>query len=155
MAAKGKMISRDAKRRIEVTTKKIADLQEYGIPCLFSYATTWTGGIFVAGDDRMTSIVKERKDEFLENLKIPQSELSDAGISTLILPNLPQPICEMNGRTLSSIIVGIGKDLNIDWKRKKPVWWPDSIPFSHPREIPPQFKGTYNSLLLLTGLNYV
>jgi len=31
MAAKGKVTSRDAKRRIEVITRKIADLQEYGI----------------------------------------------------------------------------------------------------------------------------
>ena len=107
------MISRDAKRRIEVITKKIADLQELGVPCVFSYATTWTGGLFVFGDDRMTSIVKKRKDEFLENLKIQQPN-GDAGISTLLLPTLPQLICEMNGRTLQTIIVGIAKDLNID-----------------------------------------
>ena len=141
MATKGKMISRDARRRIEVITKKIADLQEYGIPCVFSYATTWTGGLFVVGDDRMTSIVKEQKEEFLKNLKTPQPRMSDAGTSILLLPTLPQPICEMNGRTLASIIVGIAKDLNIDWKGEKPVWWPDSIPFSHPQDIPPQLKG--------------
>ena len=37
-----------------------------------------------------------------------------------ILPALPQPIDEMNGQTLSSILVGIGKDLGIDWKGDQP-----------------------------------
>ena len=83
MATKGKMISRDAKRRIEVITKKIADLQELGVPCLFSYATTWTGGLFVVGDDRMTSIVK---DEFLGKLKTQQSNC-DASTSTFFTSN--------------------------------------------------------------------
>jgi len=140
MATKGKMISRDAKRRIEVIIKKIANLQELGVPCLFSYATTWTGGLFVVGDDRMTSIVKEQKDEFLGKLETEQSNC-DASISTFLLPTLPQPISEMNGRTLSTMIVGIAEDLNIDWKGEKPAWWPDSVPFSHPRDIPPQLKG--------------
>jgi len=35
MTTKSKMISRDAKRRIEVITKKNSDLQELGVPCLF------------------------------------------------------------------------------------------------------------------------
>ena len=112
------MISRDAKRRIEVITKKIANLQELGVPCLFSYATTWTGGLFVVGDDRMTSIVKEQKDEFLGKLETEQSNC-DASISTFLLPTLPQPISEMNGRTLSTMIVGIAKDLNIDWEKNQ------------------------------------
>ena len=133
------MISRDAKGRIEVITKKIADLQELGVPCLFSYATTWTGGLFIVGDDRMTSIVK---DEFLGKLKTQQCNC-DASTSTFLLPILPQPISEMNGRTLSTVIVGIAKDLNIDWKGEKPAGCSDSVPFSHPQDIPPHLKVFY------------
>ena len=66
MATKGKMISRDAKRRIEVITTEVTDLQELGVPCLFSYATTWRSSLFVFGDDWMTSIAKKTKDENLK-----------------------------------------------------------------------------------------
>jgi len=83
--------------------------------------------------------VGAHKDEFLESLKLkPQDTVSP----TLILPELPQPICDMNGRTLCSILTGIGKDLAIDWKGDKPEWWPNAVPFVHPRETPPQLKDT-------------
>ena len=71
MASKSKMISRDSKRRVDVITKKIGDLEKYGIPSLFVYATPWTGGLYVVGDKRMASIVKDRKQEFLENATTP------------------------------------------------------------------------------------
>ena len=143
-----KMITRDTKRRVEPITKKISDLKDYGLPSLFVYATPWTGGLCVVGDDRLCSIVRAHKDEFLEKLKLePQENVSPK----LILPELPQPIGDMNGRTLCFILTGIGKDLAIDWKGNKPEWWPDAIPFVHPRETPPQLKGIrciHNVLLL-------
>jgi len=49
MASKSKMISRDSKRRVDVITKKIEDLEKYGVPSLV-YATPWTGGLYVVGD---------------------------------------------------------------------------------------------------------
>lgn len=134
-----KMITRDTKRRVEVITKKISDLKSFGVPSLFVYATPWTGGLSVVGDDRLCTIVRTHKDEFLDKLK---QELQDNMTSPkLILPELPQPINDMNGRTLCSILIGLGKDLSIDWKGEKPEWWPDAIPFVHPRETPPQLKG--------------
>ena len=155
MASKNKMISRDSKRRIDVITKKIGDLETYGIPSLFVYATPWTGGLCVAGDKRMASIVKDNKLQFLEVLKHQPQEESQEDVSSpkLILPALPQPIDEMNGRTLSSVIVGIGKDFGIDWKGDQPEWWPNTVPFNHPREVPTQYKGQYyllyNCLIVL------
>ena len=53
-----KMITRDIKRRVELITKKISDLKDYGVPSLFEYATPWTGGLCVVGDDRLCSIVR-------------------------------------------------------------------------------------------------
>jgi len=43
--------------------------------------------------------------------------------------------------------VGIAKDLNIDWKGEKSKWWPESIPFLHPWDIPPQLKGQWSQCL--------
>jgi len=95
------------------------------------------GRLYVVGDDRLSSIVGAHKDEFPENVILkPQDTISPA----LILPELPQPIYDMNGRTLCSILTGIGKDLN--WKKDKREWWPDAVPFVHPHETPPQLKGT-------------
>ena len=140
------MMSRDTKRRVEIITKKISDLKEYGVPSLFVYATPWTGGLCVVGDDRLCSIVRAHKDESLGNLKVePQDIISPK----LILPELPQPISDMNSRTLCSILIGIGKDLAIDWKGNRPEWWPDAIPFVHPRETPPQLKGMHVPRVLI------
>ena len=121
MASKNKMNSRDSKRRVDVITKKIGDLEKYGVPSLFVYATPWTGGLYVVGDKRMASIVKNSQQEFLEVLQHQPQE--DMLPPKLILPALPQLIDEMNGRTLCSILVGIGKDLGIDWKGEQPEWW--------------------------------
>ncbi len=95
------------------------------------------------GDERITRVVKERKDYFLVNLKDELSEPTDdqQGGAALLLPSLPQPIEDMNGRTLTAIIVGIAKDLCLDWKGDKPEWWPDTVPFSHPRDTPSEYKG--------------
>ena len=67
----------------------------------------------------------------------------------LILPALPQLIDEMNGRTLCSILVGIGKDLGIDWKGEQPEWWPRNVPFNYPRETPTQHKGQHQLFLII------
>ena len=68
MASKNKMNSRVSKRRVDVITKKIGDLEKYGVPSLFVYATLWTGELCVVGDKRMASTVKNSQQEFLEVL---------------------------------------------------------------------------------------
>ena len=139
--SKSKMASRDMKRRVDVITKKIKDLDELGVPCVFVYATPWTGGLHVFGDDRMTSTVRDHKDEYLQKLKTSPTE-STSEKPDFILPRLPQPISEMNGRTLTSLIVGLAKDLDIKWtEAEKPTYWPDNVPFVHPREVPKNLKG--------------
>ncbi len=107
-----KMSWRDANRRISVITKKMKDIQELGIPCVFCYAAPWTGGLFVIGDDRMARVLKRGTSEMLDNLK---EESEEATLPDFLLPKLLQPIKGMNGRTLSSIIVGISRDLKLDW----------------------------------------
>ena len=62
----------------------------------------------------------------------------------LSLPKLPAPLHELNVRTLQSMIVGIAKDLKIDWNGKKTEYWPEEIPFINPRVPPPEFKGNTN-----------
>ena len=70
-----KMITRDTKRRVELITKKISDLKDYGVPSLFVYATPWTGGLCVVGDDQLCNIVRAHKDEFLEKLKLEPQKM--------------------------------------------------------------------------------
>ena len=56
--ASNKMLSRDVKRRIQVITTKHQDLQKMGVPCVFTYATSWTGSLYVIGEDRMAKEVQ-------------------------------------------------------------------------------------------------
>jgi len=58
------------------------------------------------------SIVKDSQQDFFEVLQ--QQPQEDMSLPELILPPLHQPIDEMNGRTLCSVLVGIAKDL---WHR--------------------------------------
>jgi len=69
MASNG-MLTRDIKRRVGVIEKKIEDLQKWGVPCAFVYATCWTGGLYVCGDTRFTDKIKESANTVLEALTI-------------------------------------------------------------------------------------
>lgn len=138
---------RDIRRRIEVIQKKLADLQEMGVPCAFCYSSIRnTGSIFTLGDKRITDVIERYRNEILCNL-IDESHGvdSDVGSSSqeihLILPVLPAPLEELNRVTLQSMIVGILKDLGIRWTDPKPIWWPADIPFVPPRSVPECFTG--------------
>ena len=134
-----KMLSRDVKRRIQVITSKLQDLQKMGVPCVFTYATTWTGSLYVIGEDRMAKEVQAISSSLLKCLaEVPVSEPSSA----LVLPELPGDITTLNFKTLSTMLVGLGKDLSLNWKGEPPSWWPADIPFQHPRDpVPDNFKG--------------
>ena len=97
-----------SKSNQDVIAKKIGDLEKYGVPSLFVYATPWTGGLYVVGDKWMASIVKDSQQDFFEVLQ--QQPQEDMSLPELILPPLHQPIDEMNGRTLCSVLVGIAKE---------------------------------------------
>lgn len=152
--------SRDVRRRIEVIHKKLADLQELGIPCAFCYSSARnTGSIFTLGDPRITDVIERHKNEILVNLSgdnLEQNECNKSEIH-LILPPLPSPLEELSRPTLQSLIVGITKDLGLKWTDPTPSWWPLDVPFVHPRSLPQSYygKSTNSSLseLIIIDLN--
>jgi hypothetical protein len=147
LAADSRM--RDIKRRVEVIQKKVADLQDMGVPCAFCYSSVRNpGSIFTIGDRRITEVMERYRNKILCNLMdgshisrpVDMSDSSSQEIH-LILPVLPAPLDELNRPTLQSMIVGILKDLDIRWSDPKPVWWPAEIPFVSPRTVPENFTG--------------
>lgn len=140
---------RDIRRRVEVIQKKLADLQEMGVPCAFCYSSVRnTGSIFTLGDKRITDVIEQHRNEILCNLMEGGNQAEADLVSNpqeihLILPVLPSPLDELGRTTLQSMIVGILKDLGIRWTDPKPVWWPEDIPFVPPRSAPESFAGIY------------
>ncbi len=143
---KDKMLSRDAKRRIEVIKKKLQDLQEMGVPCSFCYCTPWTRGLYIAGDQRIGREVKSITNRILRSLEEEEGkkeEEGDKAMAVFQLPRLKAPLRDLNQRALVSMLVGIAKDVRLRWDGERPKWWLGGIPFVHPREAPPQFKGKW------------
>ena len=138
---------RDIRRRVEVIQKKLADLQEMGVPCAFCYSSVRnTGSIFTLGDVRITDVIEQHRNEILCNLMEGGSQvevdlMSNSQEIHLILPVLPAPLDKLRRTTLQSMIVGILKDLGIRWSDPKPIWWPEDIPFVPPRSAPENFAG--------------
>ena len=141
--SKKKMLSRDVRRRLQVIENKIQDLHHMGVPCVFVYATTWTGGLYLIGDEKMANPIKANSGAILGQLKeAPLPDTAAPLASNFCLPRLPAKLPTLNNKTLTSMLVGLGKDLQIKWKREPPVWWPEEIHFQHPRNAAPeQFKG--------------
>lgn len=141
-----KMLNRDVKRRVNVIQSKIKDLQKMGVPCVFAYSTSWTGGLYVCGDERMTRELKSSSDNMLHNLREDTPTDNDEGQSSsnFCLPRLPGKLSKLNSKTITSMLTGLGKDLGINWKGAIPSWWPENIPFQHPREAAPEeFKDEF------------
>ena len=137
--ASSKMFSRDVKRRIGVITSKIQDLQRMGVPCVFAYATSWTGGLYVIGEERMATEVQALSTSLMNCISEPSPP---EPTSAIVLPPLPGRITTLNFKTLSAMLVGLGKDLSINWKEEAPSWWPKDVPFQHPRDpVPEHQKG--------------
>lgn len=144
---------RDIKRRLEVIQKKVADLQDMGVPCAFCYSSVRNpGSIFTIGDKRITQVMEKYRNKILCNLmdgsqiSSPEDMDSSSREIHLILPVLPAPLDELNLTTLQSMVMGILKDLDIRWSDPKPVWWPAEIPFIHTRCIPENFPGKFNRI---------
>lgn len=136
--------SRDIRRRVDVIQKKIADLQDLGVPCAFTYTSARnTGSIFTVGDSRVTEVVERHKNEILRNLM--DGEVADSSHSTneihMILPPLPAPLGELNRTSAATLITGILKDLKLRWTDPQPNWWPTDVPFVPPRSTPENFPG--------------
>ena len=59
----------------------------------------------------------------------------------IILGPLPEPLLDLNLRTLQVIVTAICKDLEVDWSGIVPQWWPKDVPFCSPRVTLTTFKG--------------
>ena len=142
--ASSKMLTRDVKRRVKVIQNKLEDLQNMGIPCAFVYLTNWTGSLYISGDDRITTEIKNSASTILKRLQ-DIDETDDLHSSKFCLPRLPSKLDSLNSKTVASMLVGLAKDLKFNWKVDIPLWWPESVPFQHPREGAPEtFKGKQN-----------
>ena len=136
--------ARDIRRRVDVIQKKLADLQELGVPCAFCYSSVRnTGSIFTLGDKRITDVMERHKNEILKNLIEVNCDRTDLSMKEihLILPPLPAPLDQLNRNTMQSLITGILKDLGLRWSDPKPSWWPLEVPFVPPRCVPDNFTG--------------
>jgi len=132
------------KRRVNVIESKIEDLQRMGIPCEFVYLTNWTGGLYISGDDRVTTEIKDSASTIIKKLQ-DVDETDDLHPSKFCLPHLPNKLDLLNSKTVASMLVGLAKDLKFNWKGDIPQWWPESVPFQHPRDGAPEtFKGKQN-----------
>ena len=145
--ASNNMLTRDIKRRVGVIEKKIKDLQRWGVPCAFVYATCWTGGLYVCGDKRITDQIKSSASKFLETLEDTSEENTKVLETKFCLPYLPGKLSELNGKTICSMLVGLGKDLKFSWKDNPPAWWPSNVPYRHPRSsVPDSARGKCNKV---------
>ena len=140
---------RDIRRRVDVIQKKLADLQELGIPCAFCYSSVRnTGSLFTLGDTCITDVIERHKNEILRNLIDGNFEQSDSSTMKeihLILPPLSAPLDKLSRNQMQSLIVGILKDLGLRWSDPRPSWWPSEIPFVPPRCVPENFAGMKNT----------
>jgi len=59
--------ARDIKRKLDVISKKCQELKGLGVAVAMAYSTTKTNGLYVFGDERISKVVQEHKDEILLN----------------------------------------------------------------------------------------
>ena len=142
--------ARDIKRRLEVIQKKMADLQELGVPCAFCHISIRnTGTLFTMGNKAMTDVIESCQDVILEQLSKSCSSVDSHDTSDqtkevhMLLPPLPGPLDELGLHDLRALVVGIIKDLGIKWSSPRPPFWPQEIPFQYPRSVPDGFQGEH------------
>ena len=131
--------ARDIKRKLDVISKKCQELKGLGVAVAVAYSTTKTNGLYVFGDERISKVVQEHKDEILLNPDWTKEEMESS--SKAILPPLPNSLYSMNGLTMKALIRGIMKDLKPSWSGNKPEWWPDTVPFVNVTQPAPDFEG--------------
>ena len=131
--------ARDIKRKLDVISKKCQELKGLGVAVAMAYSTTKTNGLYVFGDERISKVVQEHKDEILLNPDWTKEEMESS--SKVILPPLPDSLYSMNGLTMKALIRGIMKDLKPSWSGNKPEWWPDTVPFVNATQPVPDFEG--------------
>jgi len=111
------------------------------------YATSLTAGLYACGDKRITDEIKPSASKFLETLEDNSEENTIVLESKFCLPYLPEKLSELNGKTICSMLAGLGKDLKISWKDSPPAWWPSNAPYRHPRSsVPDGIRGKCNKV---------
>ena len=134
-------------RKLGIIQKKTAELKELGVSVAVFYSLRKINGIQYFGDRRYTDVVEKHKDEILLNPAwYNDSDDEDDSVirqPKLLLPPLPCKLEYMNGITLRSAIAGLIKDLGFSWSSQKPCWWPDEIPYRHPKLPPDNYQGKF------------
>ena len=111
--------------------------RDTGVPAAFIYTAPRTGGIYMTGDSRISSVLNETS--VVEDLLCRLSKESESGrceeanqVIGLCLPKLPAKLDNLNSRTLQSMLIAIAKDMKIDWSGEPPQHWPANVPFVNP-----------------------
>lgn len=149
--------SRDIKRRIEVIQKKMADLEELGVPCGFCYASIRNSGtLFTMGHPAITQPIERSRHVILNHLSNWSEKGEEAGMLSerkkkvhVLLPPLVRPLGELSISELRGLIIGIVKDLGLKWSDPRPSFWPEEIPFQYPRSTPDGYQGCWSDGLRL------
>ena len=96
-----------------------------------------TGGLCVFGDQRITQVISKHSTEIIESKEWFSNTTGSTIPDTLSLPKLPKPWSRINAPTVKAILVGVVKDLGLPWDENcQPEWWPEDVPFRHPRKAP-------------------
>ena len=83
-----------------------------GIPCAFIYVSTWTGGLYVYGDERIAEQLQLSSKPILDALNCKKTKTGEF-IQNFCLPRLPAKMDLLNSKTIANMLVGMGKDLKI------------------------------------------
>ena len=79
---------------------------------MFVYATTWSGGLYFIGDEKMANPIKANSGAILGQLKeAPITDTAAPPASNVCLAQIPANLSVLINKTLMSMLVGLGKDL--------------------------------------------
>ena len=135
MARRYDTTARDVKRKLAQIRKYVEQLAELDMPVGVAYGSRKTGGLCVFGDQRITGVISKHAMEIIESKEWFSTTTGSTVPDTLSLPKLPKPWSKINAPTVKAILVGVVKDLGLPWEEDcRPEWWPEDVPFQHPRK---------------------
>jgi len=82
--------ARDIKRKLDVISKKCQELNSLGVAVAVAYSTTKTNSLHVFGDERISKVVQEHKDEILLDPDWTKEEMESS--SKVLLSLLPDTL---------------------------------------------------------------
>jgi len=72
-----------------------------GIPCAFVYVTNWTGGLYITGDERIVTEIKDSSGTILKRLQ-NSNDTGDLHSSKFCLPRLPNKLDLLNSKAVAN-----------------------------------------------------